>query len=262
VVPSPAMSPTTAQVLRVLAFVAFVSGLATLGAHMLLQGLLLEHELTYVIYGMAGAGLVGAVLSIQAARGTKAGRPALIGIAALVLNALLLSATYFSTTVLVALPPVAFALDVGDTLPEFVTPPRTLDDEELRLRDLRGERVVLLFHRGGWCPFCQAELAGVNDRYDDLSDKARIIAISGDLPGAVAAYARKRDLRYTLAHDANGQVAAQYGLTYDSGDRLGVTAPAAIVLDREGRIAWYHVARDVRDRPKPDDLLDVLRSIP
>ena len=97
-----------------------------------------------------------------------------------------------------------------------------------------------------------------------LSDAplATIIAISGDLPAAVAAYARRRGLRYTLAHDAESNVARQYGLTYESGDRGDVAAPAAVILDREGRVAWFHVARDVRDRPDPDDLLDALRSIP
>jgi peroxiredoxin len=256
------MSLSTIRVLQVLAFVAFVAGFATLGAHMLLQGLLLEHELTYVVYGMAGAGLAAAVLAVQAARKIDAGRLSWAGVSGLVLNALLLAATFFSTTVLVALPPVEFALDVGDTLPEFVTPPRSLDDQPLELSELRGERVVLLFYRGGWCPFCQAELAGLNSRYDELAPVATIIAISGDLPDAVAAYARQRDLRYTLAHDEKSAVAKQYGLTYTSGNRGDVAAPAAIVLDREGRIAWFHVARDVRDRPSPDDILAVLRSIP
>jgi len=256
------MSSLTIRVLRILALVAFVAGFMTLGVHMLLVDFLLARELTYVVYGMAGAGLAGAALSLQAARRSETSRiswSSLLGVAA---NALLLVATYVATTVLVAMPPVEFAFDIGDPLPEFIVPPHTLDGEPLQLEDHRGERVVLLFHRGGWCPFCQAELAGLNDRYDELAPLATVIAISGDLPDAVAAYARKRDLRYTLAHDEGGAVSRQYGLTYESGDRGEVTAPAAVILDREGRVAWFHIAKDVRDRPDPDDLLAALRSIP
>ena len=100
------MPPPTTRVFCVLGLVAFVAGFATLGAHMLLQGLLLEHELTYVVYGMAGAGMVGAVFAIQAARSSDGGRAPKAAIGTFALNALLMAATFFSTTVLVALPPV------------------------------------------------------------------------------------------------------------------------------------------------------------
>ena len=257
------MSPTTARVLRLLALVAFGTGFATLGAHMLLIELLLETQLTYVIYGIAGAGVCAALLALISGPRPAGAKATWTAVAATALNVLLALGTYVSTTILVALPPVSFSLDVGDALPSFVEPPETLDGEPLVLERLRGERVVLLFHRGGWCPFCQAELAGLNDRYDDLAPLATVIAISGDLPDAVADYARRRELRYTLAHDERGAIAHQYGLTYDGGgDRGEVTAPAALVIDREGRLAWFHVARDARDRPDPEDLLAVLRSIP
>ena len=257
------MPPVRARVLRVLSLVAFVAGFLILAAHMLLQPLLLETQLTYAIYGMAGVGILGALVALADARGAPNGTPGIARTAliAALLNGALIAGTVVSTTTLVALPPVSFAMDVGDTLPEFEVEPRNPEGKAVRLADLRGRPVVILFHRGGWCPFCQAELAGLNDAYDEIEPLATVLAISVDVPDAVRAYARARDLRFTLLHDADAHVAQQYGLTFESPRHGTVPVPAAIILDTDGRIAWFHVARTVRDRADPDELLRVLRTL-
>jgi peroxiredoxin len=254
------MASARARVLRVLALVAFVVGLLLLGAHMSIEALLLQDELTFMIYGIAGGGAVGALAAFgeQADGRRRMSRFALAGFA---LNAVLVAATFVSTTVAVALPPVTFAMDVGETLPEFEAEPRDPDGRAVRLADLRGKPVVLLFHRGGWCPFCQAELSRLSDRRDEIEPLATVLAISVDVPEAVRAYARSRDLGLTLLHDEDARVTSQYGLTYDNPRHGNVPVPAAIVLDSEGRIAWFHVAQDVRDRTQPDELLRVLRML-
>lgn len=255
------MSSPRARVLRVLALVAFATGLVVLGAHMTMEPLLLRTELTYVVYGIAGGGAIGALAALGSVGPDGARKTSIVALLALALNGALVASTYVSTTIAIQLPPAEFAMDVGDEAPEFVAEPRDPDGRAVRLADHRGRPVVLLFHRGGWCPFCQAELARLSERDDEIAPLADVLAISVDVPDAVRAYARSRDLGMTLLHDADARVTRQYGLTYPHAERGDVPVPATIIVDADGRIAWFHVATDVRDRPDPEEILRVLRSL-
>ncbi len=53
------------------------------------------------------------------------------------------------------------ALKVGDSIPDVTL--RTVEDKEVRLRKLVSDKpAVLVFYRGGWCPFCNAHLHEVD----------------------------------------------------------------------------------------------------
>src|SRR5262245_57341120 len=77
------------------------------------------------------------------------------------------------------------ALQVGDAAPDFLLP-----DLYGRLHSsehLRGEGpLVVSFYRGGWCPFCNAELRALQaakTEFDSL--KAKLVVVfpeTGDLP--------------------------------------------------------------------------------
>jgi peroxiredoxin len=56
--------------------------------------------------------------------------------------------------------PVPTALKVGDSIPNVTL--RTVDNQELKLRTLVAEKpTVLIFVRGGWWPFCNAQLSSL-----------------------------------------------------------------------------------------------------
>ncbi len=256
------------RVWLVVALVAFGTGFPLLGAHMTVEALLLELELTWLVYGIGLAGAVGAVLALRARKAegsspdasssTSAKGP----IVALTLNVLLIGLAWVSTNILVMLPPVTFALNPGDDLPEFTQPLRTREGKDVSAAALRGRPTLLLFHRGGWCPFCQSELARLVEYEDELAALARVIAVSVDAPDAVALFAAARGFSFELAHDDGGAVARQLGLTFEDPEKGIVPAPAAIVIDAKGRVSWFHVASDVRDRADPDELLEHLRALP
>ncbi len=256
------MDSSRTRVVRLLAWIAFATGFLLLGAHMSVQSLLLELRLTYVVYGIAVVGLAAAAGAIVTRRAEGRRSLSVAGIGALLANVVLVALTYVSTTVVVALPAVPFGYSRGDVLPEFEVEPRAEDGRAVRLADLRGRPVVLVFHRGGWCPFCQAQLAGLNTHFAALAEDAEVLAISVDVPAAVRAWARASNLGFSLLHDEGAVVARQYGLTYHSDAHDNVPVPATIVLDADGRIAWFHVAEDVRDRPDPREIMTALESLP
>lgn len=129
----------------------------------------------------------------------------------------------------------------GDLAPELTLPDQ--HGNEVSLADLRGQTVVLYFYPRADTPGCTAQACGVRDRYAEYEAAgARVIGISPDHVDAVAKFAAKHDLGFTLLADADHSVAqaygtwvekTNYGKTYWGGER------ATFIIDPEGRIARF-----------------------
>src|SRR5216684_4807795 len=73
-------------------------------------------------------------------------------------------------------------LKVGGSIPDVKL--RTEEDKEVSLRKLVSEKpTVLIFYRGGWCPFCNRHLQSLVGIEKDLQDAGvQLLAISMDQP--------------------------------------------------------------------------------
>lgn len=176
---------------------------------------------------------------------------------------------------------VSHALQVGDTAPDFLLP-----DEEGRLhssKQLRAEGpLVVSFYRGGWCPFCSAELVAlqaIRDRLDGLG--ARVVVVSPDTRDLPRRLKQRLELDLTMLADVDHGVATSYGilfrvpdatrahyagLGYDFGHRHGSTEwmlpiPATYVLDQEGVVRAAFVEPDFTIRQEPADILGRVRTL-
>src|SRR5690625_3213867 len=65
-------------------------------------------------------------------------------------------------------------IEVGDTAPNFTL--ETLDGEEVKLSDYRGQKVLLNFW-ATWCPPCRAEMPDMQ-KYHEEDDDAVILAVN------------------------------------------------------------------------------------
>ena len=130
-------------------------------------------------------------------------------------------------------------LKAGDTAPDFALPDQ--NGEDLTLSDLRGETVVLYFYPRADTPGCTTQACGVRDRDPDYDAAgARVIGISPDTTKAVAKFAAKFDLDFTLLADADHAVAEQYGTWGEKsmyGKKYMGVQRATFVIDPEGKIA-------------------------
>jgi peroxiredoxin Q/BCP len=130
-------------------------------------------------------------------------------------------------------------LETGEEAPDFTLPDQNGD--ELTLSALRGQTVVLYFYPRADTPGCTTQACGIRDHRDDYAGTgARVIGVSPDEVEAVAKFAEKYDLEFTLLADADHSVAEAYGTW---GERsmygkkyLGVQR-ATFLIDREGKIA-------------------------
>jgi peroxiredoxin Q/BCP len=152
-------------------------------------------------------------------------------------------------------------LEVGDSAPDFTLPDQ--DGNGLTLSDLRGGTVVVYFYPRADTPGCTTQACGVGDRRADYEAAgARVIGISPDEVSAVARFAAKHTLDFTLLADADHAVADAYGTWVEKrnyGRTYWGVQRATFVIDAAGRIA--HVIEKASPKSHDDEVLAALGEL-
>src|SRR5688572_14825020 len=74
---------------------------------------------------------------------------------------------------------------------------------------------VVIFYRGGWCPYCNKHLSSlVKVEKDIAAAGAQIIAISPDTPEYLSQTAAKAGAHYQLLSDSAADAIKAYGLAF------------------------------------------------
>jgi peroxiredoxin len=144
----------------------------------------------------------------------------------------------------------------------------------------RAKPAVLLFYRGGWCPFCNVQLGQLKTAEATLRQRGyEILFLSSDRPDILRS-SLKDDIEnetahYTLLSDSDAAAARALGVAFrldaatiaqykTYGLDLEATqgnaqhilpVPAVFVVDRAGMITFAHFDPDYKVRLSPEALL-------
>jgi peroxiredoxin Q/BCP len=128
--------------------------------------------------------------------------------------------------------------------PGVEAPPFTLPDqhgERFSLADAAGGWLVLYFYPRAGTSGCTTQACSVRDRSPDYAAAgARVVGVSPDEVDAVASFADKHRLDFTLLADADHAVAEAYGTWVEKnmyGRRYWGVKRATYLIDPEGRVA-------------------------
>ena len=172
---------------------------------------------------------------------------------------------------------------IGQQIPDIAL--SDIDGKTVTLRALAAEKpIVLVFYRGGWCPYCSRQLSQLRAVEAPLLEIGyRIVAVSPDTPRHLRETADRGELRYTLLSDEALTAARKFGLAYkakpeDFGSkafhqawrkRQGYGAsqqedmlpvPAVYLVSKRGRVVYQYVNIDFRVRLSGEVLLTAARA--
>jgi peroxiredoxin Q/BCP len=121
---------------------------------------------------------------------------------------------------------------IGEKAPEFSG--KLGDGGQFRLKDLQGRRhIVLYFFPKDFTPGCTKEACSFRDRRGEVAAlDAEIVGVSFDTADKHAQFAEQYSLPYPLISDADGKIAAKFGVA-----RLGGWLPTkrvTFVIDKQG----------------------------
>ena len=176
----------------------------------------------------------------------------------------------------------AAALREGDVAPDFSLPDARGHVVALKTLRERGP-VVISFYRGGWCPFCNLELRGLQRVLPEIVQVgASLVAISPQLPDNSLSTQEKNHLTFPVLSDVGNIVAKRFGIVFtlptalvEANRAIGrdlveingeagaaqLPMPATFVLDKSGVIRLAFVVEDWSKRLDPDIVVDTLRGL-
>lgn len=165
---------------------------------------------------------------------------------------------------------------VGETMPDVQV--TTLDGQSVNFLELvKAKPTVVIFYRGGWCPYCNRHLAEVGQAEADIIAAGyQILAISPDDAEHLKGTADKNDLKYQLLSDSNGALTKAAGLAFQAPERYGkmlgehsgggnsegfLPVPAVLVLNTKGEILFEYINPNYKVRMSGELLKAVLQHI-
>lgn len=167
----------------------------------------------------------------------------------------------------------------GQMVPKV--PAVTMDGTTERLdRLIAGQKTILFFYRGGWCPFCNAQMGQLQKIQPQLKALGfKLIGISTDAPADLQRSAEKRELSYELLSDFDSKISSAFGLSFFTSakttkrylaamdlknplrknkageERLVLPAPAIYIFDSNGLVQFNYVNPNFKVRLHSDLLL-------
>ena len=171
------------------------------------------------------------------------------------------------------------AKQVGDMAPQVMLPDAHGKPVNLAPLLEKGP-VVLVFYRGGWCPFCNMQLKAYEAVLARIEAAgASIVAISPEKPDDTVSTSEKNALTFPVLSDVGQKTGRAFGLVYSFTDELrsvydgfnldipgkngtpddwSLPLSATYVIGSDGRILFADTGVDYRHRTDPSDVLEAL----
>ena len=150
------------------------------------------------------------------------------------------------------------ALTVGDPAPDF----EILDNDlqPVRVSSFRGKVVIITAVPSLDTPVCDLETRRFNAEAANLGSEVQILTISMDLPFAQKRWCGAEGIQnvVTLSDYRDASFGTAYGVLIKE---LHLLARCIFVIDKEGRIRYIQLVKEVATEPDYSDVLAAVRKL-
>jgi peroxiredoxin len=173
----------------------------------------------------------------------------------------------------------------GQTLPDITL--KDLEGKAVNLTELVSQKpTVFFFYRGGWCPFCNAQMGQLKAIEPKLIEMGfQLVGVSPDTPAQLKASVRDNKLDYLLLSDAHMAASQAFGLAYftsaevtqiytqkmkvsnqlmaqTNGEmRLVLPVPAVYLMDTSGLVHFQYINPNYKVRPAPELIITAAKLL-
>jgi peroxiredoxin len=149
--------------------------------------------------------------------------------------------------------------------------------KEIRLKDLAKQgKVVLVFYRGNWCPFCNRQLKKLEDSLNLITEKgATVIAVTPEKPDGIAKTVEKTGAEYSILYDEDQKIMKAYEVDFEVPENTikryrntdidlekingrnwkYLPVPAVYIIDKELNITYRFFNTDYKKRPSVQEIV-------
>lgn len=142
---------------------------------------------------------------------------------------------------------------------------------------IKKKATVLIIYRGGWCPYCNAQLSNLYDIEDQVVKLGfQLIAVSPESYENLKIPDTYGKINYQLYSDQDGQFSKDLGIAFKTSNKLKgymklksslgtpseiLPVPSVFIVDKQGTVLFEYINPNYKQRISSEMLLAVLKSI-
>jgi len=150
-------------------------------------------------------------------------------------------------------------------------------NEKVKLMSvLEAKPTVLVFYRGGWCPYCNLQLSALGESEAEILEAGyQIIAISPESYENIKPTIDIDKIKYQVFADPDGKLLQQVGIAFKANEKTKgyikqktkgkvsdiLPVPTVMILDTKGVILFEYINPDYKVRMSKDLLMAVLGAL-
>lgn len=164
---------------------------------------------------------------------------------------------------------------IGEQIPEATL--LDVDGNSIQLNNILKEKpTVLVFYRGGWCPYCNDQLSGLAEIESEvLALGFQIVAVSPDNYKNLKPTLEADKVNYQLFADPNATFIQNIGIGFETPEKAKsyifkktsfeasnvLPVPTAMILNTKGEILFEYINPNYSVRMSPELLLASLKAL-
>lgn len=169
-------------------------------------------------------------------------------------------------------------LKAGDAAPEFKVFNQNHETLEL-IELLKKGKVIVLFYRGAWCPYCNRHMSNLQDSLNLITEKgASIIVLSPEVDASIEKSISKTKATFNIVHDSAYTIMNKYGVAFQVDEKsikryklFGIDleeangnqdnilpVPATFIINKKGIIDFIHFDENYKKRLSVESILKYL----
>jgi peroxiredoxin len=164
---------------------------------------------------------------------------------------------------------------IGEKIPNLTL--KSSENADVNILDLfKKKKTVLVFYRGGWCPYCNLHLQALAEAEKKILDLGyQIIAVSPDSPENLKITEEKDKLKYTILSDSKGELIKAVGIAFEAPENYKTVinvhsnevnksllpVPSVFVVNPESDILFEYISPDFKQRITTELLVSVLKNL-
>ena len=168
------------------------------------------------------------------------------------------------------------ALKVGDKAPDFMVKDHAGKMVSLKELTQKG-KVVVMFYRGAWCPFCNKYMSQLETALPEFSAKnATVIAITPETDESINKAIDKTKATFSVIYDKDRSIMKNWKVAYSMSDDMKtkykgygldlekqqgdwmLPVPATYVVGKDCKIEYVHFDENYQKRAEVAEILKVL----